>query len=83
CGAVSATFSAAGLKNSSGQDRAGATKKETYALVRELAMDFKEKHGTLFCRELLADKSRPKQEICEECVKDACEILEKRLLEKE
>ncbi len=83
CGAVTAMFSAAGLQNSGGTAKPGTTKKDTYGLVKSMAEDFRAKHGTIYCRELLADKSREKQEICEGCVADACDILEKYLLDKE
>lgn len=83
CGAVTGMFSAVGLKNSAGLKEPGTTKKSTYGMVKELAAEFKDKHNTIYCRDLLADESRPKQEICEGCVADACDIIEKYLLDKE
>lgn len=72
CGAVSAMVMAAGLNKSGGTQKIG-TKPQTAALVRELLAEFKEKNGTLVCRELKTEKKRS----CIECMEDAAEILEK------
>lgn len=83
CGAVSATFSAVGLENSSGCKEPGATKKTTYGQVKQLAEKFKNSQGTIYCRELLQDKTRTKQEICQGCIAQACDILDNYLSDKE
>lgn len=53
CGAVSGALMVIGLKvgQTSGEDKAG--KELTYSLVQKFAAQFKERHGSLLCRELL------------------------------
>ena len=53
CGAVTAAFMVLGLlaaKTGPGED---AGKKENYRLVNEFARRFRERHGSLLCRDLL------------------------------
>lgn len=45
-------FMALGLKNSSGDLQTCDTKPQTMRLVRELAAKFKDKNGSIVCREL-------------------------------
>lgn len=93
CGALSGIFMAAGLKYgyTSPQDKEAKT--EHYIRIQELAQKFKEKHGTIICRELLgvdaddnpipSDRtpeyyaSRP----CEKLIGDAAEIFAQYLAE--
>lgn len=93
CGALSGIFMAAGLKYgyTSPQDKEAKTKH--YIRIQELAQKFKEKHGTIICRELLgvdaddnpipSDRtpeyyaSRP----CEKLIGDAAEIFAQYLAE--
>lgn len=53
CGAVSGMFMVAGMETGAtkGSDREG--KKHNYDVVQHLAQLFKEKHGSIVCRELL------------------------------
>lgn len=53
CGAVTGAFMVIGLTqgHTAGEDKEG--KDATYALVRQFARDFSEKHGSILCRELL------------------------------
>ena len=53
CGAVSAMFMIAGLKYGYTTPNNDEIKGEHYARIQELAKRFKEKHGTIICRELL------------------------------
>ena len=92
CGAVSGMFMVAGLLK--GYEKAGDDlgKTRQYQLIQDLAKKFKEKHGTIICRELLGldgeDKPIPSKRTaqyyaerpCEEFVKTASEIIEKTLL---
>ncbi len=84
CGAVTGMFMAAGLKYGYTLPESPKEKMDYYAFVRELAEKFKEKNGTILCRELLApDKETGKmKKPCGEIVKDAAEIFEKILEEK-
>lgn len=53
CGAVSAMFMLAGLKYGYTEPDNKEVKAEHYKRIQELAGKFKEKHGTIICRELL------------------------------
>ena len=91
CGTCSAMFMAAGLL--SGSDTPDPQKKaEQYALVQRLAAQFREKNGTIVCRELLAGlktDTRPVPDArtaeyyrvrpCVRFVGDAADILEEYL----
>lgn len=97
CGTVSAMFMIIGLKL--GYDEPGNFEKKTahYKLVQEAAAKFREKNGSIVCRELLglnlkpgeADSFIPKKRTkeyykkrpCVKIVGDAAEICENILLE--
>lgn len=97
CGAVSAMALIAGLKLSSGKPKDLKNRAEVYAKVREMSEDFKQKNGSIICRELLGDampkdnSANPekrtaeyyKKRPCPECVYDCAEIIEKYLLGEE
>lgn len=87
CGAVSAMFMIAGLKYGYTTPNNDEIKGEHYARIQELAARFKEKHGTIICRELLGldvkqDNPTPskrteqyyKDRPCEDIIRDAAEI---------
>lgn len=88
CGAVSAMFMIAGLKYGYTTPNNDEIKGEHYARIQELAARFKEKHGTIICRELLGldvkqDNPIPskrteqyyKDRPCEDIIRDASEII--------
>lgn len=88
CGTVSGMFMAAGLAFASSSDSA-VQKGEHYKRIQELAKMFKEKNGSIICRELLQgieSSTSPtpsertenyyKKRPCVELVGDAVEILE-------
>lgn len=88
CGAVSAMFMIAGLKYGYTTPNNDEIKGEHYSRIQELAARFKEKHGTIICRELLGldvkqDNPIPskrteqyyKDRPCEDIVRDASEII--------
>ena len=93
CGTVSGMFMAAGLAFASSSD--SATKKgEHYKRIQELAKRFKEKNGSIICRELLQgveSSTSPtpsertetyyKKRPCIELVGDSVEIFEEFLKE--
>lgn len=92
CGAVSAMFMIAGLKHGYISNCDDEAKAKHYALIQELAHEFKQKHGTIICRELLGlpegeDNPVPskrtqtyyKTRPCEDFIADAARIIEKRL----
>lgn len=96
CGAVSGMFMLAGLETGSAKKMDAAGKKYNYDIVQKLAKDFKERNGSIICRELLGLE---KEEVakagtipngrntayyqkrpCGMLVKDAAEIVENILL---
>lgn len=93
CGAVSAMALLAGLKLSSGKPGDLENRKNVYAKVREMSNEFKEKNGSIICRELLGSAmpkdngARPeerteqyyKKRPCPGCISDCAEIVEKYL----
>ena len=89
CGTVSGMFMAAGLAYSDKNNKA-----QQYKIVQELAKRFKDKNGSIICRELLAgieSSTSPipsertdeyyKKRPCVELVGDAVEIFENFLAE--
>jgi len=93
CGTVSGMFMAAGLAFSKGENTPSA-KAEQYKIVQELAQKFKDKNGSIICRELLqgvetSTSPQPsertenyyKKRPCIELVGDSVEILEEYLKE--
>ena len=89
CGTVSGMFMAAGLAFSEKDNKA-----EQYKIVQELAKRFKEKNGSIICRELLngiESSTSPtpsertetyyKKRPCIELVGDSVEILEEYIKE--
>ena len=91
CGTVSGMFMAAGLAFST-SDNTSENKATQYKIVQELANEFKNKNGSIICRELLQgveNSSAPtpsertetyyKKRPCIELVGDSAEIFEKYL----
>lgn len=92
CGCVSGMIMAAGLKYGYDSPKDAAGKTEHYKRVQELAGEFREKNGSIICRELLGLEGRDssyvpsertkeyyKKRPCVELVGDAAEIFEKYL----
>ena len=93
CGAVSSMFAIAGLKDGYTSPNDDEAKAKHYALIQSLAEEFKTKHGTIICRELLdlpegADEPTPSERTeqyyqerpCENFIRTAAEIIETRFL---
>jgi hypothetical protein len=80
-----------GLKHGKARPDDDAAKEKTYQLVRAFVSRFRERHGSITCRELIsADISTPEAlqaardrqlfaTVCHPLVKDAVEILEEIL----
>ena len=93
CGAVSGMFMAAGVLYASTDPTDQQEKAAHYARIQELAAAFKEKNGSLICRDLLGltapDGSVPalrtegyyKKRPCAELVADAAAILDAYIAE--
>ena len=89
CGAVSAMFAIAGLKYGYTSPNDDETKQKHYELIQRLAKEFKAKHNTIICRELLGEdiSSSPvptkrtekyyQERPCIEFIKTACELIAK------
>lgn len=94
CGAVTAMFLIAGLTGGYDCPNNDQVKTEHYKHIQELAERFKQKNGSIICRELLGKKEGPDDFVpekrtesyyasrpCEKFVADAAEIIEKYLKE--
>lgn len=57
CGAVSGMFMVAGLMNGYSSPSDNEKKKAVYAMIQELAAQFKSENGSIICRELLGLKA--------------------------
>ncbi len=96
CGAVSGMFMAAGLKCGYSFPEDRESKKEHYKLIQQMAEEFRNKNGSIICRELLGQsegevsshipsertKEYYKKRPCAELVGDAAEIFENILAQK-
>jgi C_GCAxxG_C_C family probable redox protein len=91
CGAVTGAMLAIGLKYGRTRPEDEAAKQKTYRLVRELLQRFRDRHGSIVCRDLIGvDLSAPDghqrgvergvfENLCPQFVADAAEILEEIL----
>lgn len=91
CGAVSGAVMALGLAHGSGTAPDAEAKERAYAKVRELVAAFRERHGSILCRDLLGcDLSTPEgfqrahdqgltRQVCPRFLRDAGELLERLL----
>lgn len=81
CGAASGMFMLAGLQNGSATPHDNDGKMANYALVRDLAGQFKEQYGSLICAELLGLAPRPedapscRKAPCQEMIAEAVRIF--------
>ena len=76
CGAVSGAVLLAGLKNSNGAIDNPTTKADTYRLSSEIVQKFKDKNGSVVCRELKGIDSGKVLRSCDGCIEDAAAIVE-------
>ena len=53
CGSLSGAFAAVGILRGYSDPKDTEKKKELYALIQEIAAEFKEENGSIICRELL------------------------------
>ncbi|RII35516.1 C_GCAxxG_C_C family protein [Clostridium chromiireducens] len=95
CGAVSGMFMVAGMKYGYSDPKDSLSKAEHYKRIQELAEQFKEKNGSIVCRELLGLSTQKESYIpeertaeyykkrpCAEIVGDAAEIIYKFITSK-
>ena len=82
CRAVSAMAAVVGMVESDGALDAPKTKKESYKAMKALTEKFKEKNGTVVCKELKGVETKKVIRSCDGCVQDAAELLEEYLEQK-
>ncbi|WP_243348211.1 C-GCAxxG-C-C family protein [Parabacteroides sp. FAFU027] len=93
CGALSGAFMLVGLKYPADDPENKEAKMENYAAVQRVATPFREKHGTIICRELLdAKRAKPEADLadpfgeylaknpCARFVADTAEIIGRELV---
>ena len=81
CGAAAGAVFLAGLKNSCGDLEKPVSKGQTYKLSREITAKFKEKNGSLVCRELKGAETGKPLRSCEGCILDAAALVEEILID--
>jgi C_GCAxxG_C_C family probable redox protein len=91
CGAITGALMVIGLKYGMTKAKDEKARDKTYKLAQEFATRFKERHGSVVCRELLGyDLGKPEERklalekglftsLCPEFVQDAAEIVKKLL----
>ena len=83
CGAISGIFMVAGLKYGYLSPGASDEKNEHYKNLQHMAAKFKEKNGSLICRDLLDEENDPHYTLCAGYVEDAVGILEEEIKHKQ
>ena len=76
CGAVSGACMGAGLLKSSRNTEEPVTKGGTYRITKEIAQAFKEKNGSVICKDLKGIETKKVLRSCDGCIEDAAKILE-------
>lgn len=79
CGAICAAAILSGLKCSTGHLEKPDSKAVTYKDAASCIRAFKEKNGTLICRELKGIGTGTPLRSCPDCIRDAVEIIEEHL----
>lgn len=79
CGAVSACVLLAGLQNSAGALTSPPSKLSTHRLSKQLLDAFREKNGSIICRELKGADTGTVLRSCPGCVEDAALLAEQLL----
>ena len=77
CGALSGGLLIAGLKNSSGNLTAPKTKSSTMKISKAMLSDFRDKCGSIICRELKGVDTGKMLCSCPDCIKHGVEVVEK------
>lgn len=79
CGAVSGAVLLAGLKNSCGDLEKPVSKGSTYKLSREIIAKFREKNGSVVCKDLKGMETGCPLRSCDGCIEDAAALAEEIL----
>ncbi len=75
CGAIAAAAVLSGLKGSTGNLEAPDSKGRTYKDSRACLAAFKEKNGSVICRDLKGVETGRVLRSCDDCIADAVEII--------
>ncbi len=79
CGAISAACVLSGLKNSTANLDAPDSKQDSYSDSQFCITAFKEKNGSLICRELTGEDTGTPLRSCDGCIEDAVVIVAEKL----
>ena len=80
CGVISGMAMVVGMNKSDGDMDNPKTKRECYQLMQNLIAEFKEKNGSIVCREIKGVDTGNVLRTCDGCIEDAVELLDKYLL---
>ena len=80
CGALSGGLLIAGLKNSTGKLDTPKSKSSTMKISKAMLINFREKCGSIICRELKGVDSGKMLCSCPECIKHGVEVVEEQLV---
>lgn len=81
CGALSGACVLAGMKASTGNLEKPDSKAASYELSKEIVKQFKERTGSVVCKEIKGVETGTPLRPCNDCIKDAAAIVEKVLFE--
>ncbi len=81
CGAVSGAVMVAGLISSNGMENP-TNKKATYELSSQITEEFKDKNGSVICRELKGSSDGVALRSCQGCIEDAVLLAEEIIFKK-
>ena len=81
CGALSGACVLAGMKASTGNLEKPDSKAASYELSKEIVRQFKERIGSVVCKEIKGVETGTPLRPCNDCIKDAAAIAEKVLFE--
>jgi len=79
CGAVTALAMVVGMKMSDGNMDSPATKAACYKKARKMVEEFKNKNGSIICREIKGVGTGTILRSCEGCIEDAMAIIDGHL----
>ena len=75
CGVISAMTMVAGIVNSTGSFENNTSKESTIELTKDLAMEFRNKYHTIYCRDIRGTITGEPLADCDECIKDGMDII--------
>lgn len=83
CGAISAAAVLSGLKCSTGHMDKPDSKAVSYRTAASCIRAFKDKNGTIICRDLKGAGTGKPLRSCPDCIRDAVEIIEEHIFSNE